>query len=135
MFFLLSVSSTSLTETNLKKFLFNSSYDKTTRPDYTVNVSLDLYFRQVVNIDEKNQVAVTSVYITVIWTDQRLNWSYSDYPLYYMTVKANQLWLPDLYIINTADSNGFLTLTDSNLALLIKDGTIILNYGLNGKKV
>ena len=48
-------------------------------------------------------------------------------------VKANLLWLPDLYVINTADSNGFITVSDSNLAYLSYDGTISINYGLNGK--
>ena len=121
----------SLVEQSLKQSLFNSSYDKTTRPYDKVNITFEFSFRQVVNLDEKNQIA-TSVYITLTWYDPRLIWSYDQYPIDYMTIKANKLWLPDLYVLNTADTNGLLTFTDSNLALLLKDGKIILNYGLNG---
>lgn len=56
----------------LKDKLLNVSYDKSIRPDTTVFVFLTLWFRQIVNLDEKNQIATTSSYLIVSWTDTRL---------------------------------------------------------------
>lgn len=54
------------------------------------------------------------------------------YKAEYIYVKATQIWVPDLYVINSADANGFITPTDSVLALVHYDGNVILNHALNG---
>lgn len=46
--------------------------------------------------------------------------------------KANLLWLPDLYVINTGDSNWFITVSDSNLAELYWNGKVKITFALNG---
>ena len=42
------------------------------------------------------------------------------------------IWLPDLFITNTADNNGFIQVTDSNLAFIENDGYVRLTLSLIG---
>lgn len=117
----------------LIKSILNTDYDRTTRPANTVEIYLQFMFRQIVSLDDKNQIITTSSTLIVSWFDTRLSWNnFSLYPLFSISVKANQLWLPDLYVINSADSNGFLTVSDSNMASITNNGQIIVTFGLNG---
>ena len=102
------------------------------RPSQIVTINIDIIFKQFVNFDEKSQILTTSSYLYTDWIDYRLAWNLTEYPLLYITLIANQLWLPDLYIINSADTDGFIKITASNLALIKYDGTVILTNGLNG---
>lgn len=117
----------------LKRSLLNTDYDRTIRPADTVEIYLQFLFKQIVSLDDKNQIITSSSTLLVSWFDTRLTWNnVSLYPLESITVKANQLWLPDLCVINAADSNGFLTVSDSNMALITYYGQITVTFGLNG---
>jgi hypothetical protein len=109
-----------------------SSYNKNMRPTDQVQVNINLNLKQIVNIDDSNQLMTTSSYLTVSWYDPRLTWNFTIYPIEAITIKVNQLWTPDLFILNTANSNGFLPLVDSNLAYIVWTGQVIINYGLFG---
>lgn len=119
-------------EDDLKTDIFNK-YNKNSRPNGVVNIGLELILKQVVGLDEKNQIMITSSLLIAQWTDKRLAWNHSTYNINHISVKANQIWLPDLFIINTADSNGFIPVNDFNLAYTQYDGKITINYGLIGK--
>ncbi len=122
-----------LYEKDIKNIVLNpSNYDKTIRPSQIVTINIDLIFKQIVNFDEKFQILTTSSYLYTDWIDNRLAWNFTQYPIDYISVIANQLWLPDLYIINSADADGFIKITASNLAIIKHDGTVILINGLNG---
>ena len=49
-----------------------------------------------------------------------------------LNAAATLFWLPDLYVINTANSNGFLTYTNYK-AYVWYTGLIAVNIGLIGK--
>jgi hypothetical protein len=109
-----------------------SNYNKNMRPTDQVNINLNLDLKQIVNIDDTNQLMTTSSLLVVSWIDPRLQWNYTQYPLYAIAFQVNKLWTPDLFVLNTANSNGFLPVTDSNLAYIIHTGQIAMNYGLIG---
>ena len=83
-------------------------------------------------IDDKNQIDTTTLYLIVAWTNQRLTWNSTEIGNLPLMFKANLLWLPDLYVINTGDSNGFITVSDSNLAELYWNGKVKITFALNG---
>lgn len=63
-------------------------------------------------------------------------WNPADYGgTDHFTVLISQLWLPDLYVINTADSNGFVQYSSSYVAYLFYNGMIYMNIGLVGNMV
>ena len=101
------------TEKELKdRILSNSNYDKSIRPSVPVDIYLGLSFKQIANVDEKNQIITTSSFLKASWYDKRLTWNYTEVGISFLLIKANLLWLPDLFVINTADSNGFFTVSD-----------------------
>ena len=121
------------TETILKQRIFQG-YDKNVKPSQTVNIWFDASLKQIVSLDEKNQIITTSIYLYAKWYEKRLSWNSSDYnDINSIKVSATELWLPDLFVINTADTNGFITISNSNLAVILKEGTIYLTLGLIGK--
>lgn len=122
-----------LTETKIIKLILNSSvYDKAIRPIDLVKFSLTLSFRQIVNLDEKALIATTSSYLFLEWIDERLQWNRSDFDIDYLSIQAKKLWLPDLFVLNTAESNGFIPISDSNLAYIQPNGNIYMALSLIG---
>ena len=112
-----------------------TGYNKNIRPYYQTEMSFELQLNQLLAIDEKNQVMTSSFYLKMLWQDPRLSWTASDYEnVSQILIPATSLWLPDTYIINTADSNGFVTYTASNYALLYSDGYIYLIINLSAFK-
>lgn len=118
-------------ETHIRSILL-TGYDRYSRPNETTKISLDLVLKQIVGIDEKNQIVTTSSYLIADWVDPRLVWPNAGYDDY-ITLRANQIWLPDLYVINTGDTNGFITVSESNLIYVgLIDGSVNTNFGLVG---
>ena len=119
-------------ETRLKKKIFEG-YDKNVKPSKTVNISFDTSLKQIVSLDEKNQIITTSIYLYASWYDRRLTWNSSDFnETDLIKVTSTRLWLPDLFVINTADTNGFITISNLNLAILKNSGFISLTISLTG---
>ena len=109
-------------------------YDKKIRPNETVYMKLGISLLKITNLDEVKEIMRSSAYLFTTWKDSRLGWTPCQYNnITNIFVPVNQLWIPDLYIINSADSTGFIKLSDSSLALMYYDGSIIVNNDLPGK--
>ena len=110
-----------------------TGYDKTSRPSDNVTLYLRMQLKQIINVNEINQIITTSSYFYVLWYDPRLVWNPTDYnSTIFIRVQANLLWLPDLYVLNTADSNGFIlsTISNSIYAYVLANGDVYLGIGL-----
>ena len=120
-------------EKQIKDTIINTNYDKTIRPSVSVSILMDIALKQIVAIDEKNQFMTTASYLFIKWYDPRLKWNSSlSHNIDSVSVLAKSIWLPDLFITNTADSNGFITVTDSNLAFIENNGYVKLTLSLIG---
>jgi hypothetical protein len=118
-------------QTNLTRSLM-INYVNTVRPSKEVDGSYIVFLRQIVSIDEKNQVMTSSVNIYASWSDPRLSWDpvmYSD--ISKILLPANQLWLPDLVIQNSADTNIFLGVNSNMYAMITSDGGVNLVYSVS----
>ena len=79
-----------------------NKYDKTIRPDDSVYLTFKISLRQIISVDEKNQIMTSSLYLTTKWTDPRLDWNASNFNgVDNILIPAKTLWLPDLFVINT----------------------------------
>ncbi|KAM7003201.1 neuronal acetylcholine receptor subunit alpha-7 [Tautogolabrus adspersus] len=68
----------------------------------TVNFSFSLL--QIMDVDEKNQVLTTNIWLQLYWTDFYLQWNTSDYPgVTNVRFPDNQIWRPDILLYNSAD--------------------------------
>jgi hypothetical protein len=120
-------------EKRIKDTIINKNYDKSIRPSVSVSILMDIALKQIVAIDERNQFMTTASYLFIKWYDPRLKWNSSlSHNIDSVSVLAKSIWLPDLFITNTADTNGFITVTDSNLAFVENNGNVKLTLGLIG---
>ena len=113
---------------NFTSSLFKT-YDPRRKPSYQLQMYLNIQFNQLISIDEKNQIMTSSFYLGVDWVDDRLTWNLTEYNQSGILVPVNKLWLPDLYIINTADINGFINYSNQ-YALIGNDGNVTLLINL-----
>ena len=104
-----------------------TGYNKNIRPDEQVSVDITASLQQIVSIDDKQQVMTSSSFITQIWVDERLQWSpaaYNDTVVVMLPVKS--IWIPDTFVLNSADTNGYLTINDYSLASVNYDGSVAM---------
>uniref|UniRef100_A0A670YT76 Neurotransmitter-gated ion-channel ligand-binding domain-containing protein n=1 Tax=Pseudonaja textilis TaxID=8673 RepID=A0A670YT76_PSETE len=66
-----------------------------------LTVSFSLSLRQIMDVDEKNQVLTTNVWLGMHWTDYYLQWNTSEYPgVKNVRFPAGQIWKPDILLYN-----------------------------------
>ncbi|CAH1785823.1 unnamed protein product [Owenia fusiformis] len=92
-----------------------SGYNKLVRPvlnnSNTLTVELGLRLSQVIDIDEKNQIMTTNVWLTQEWYDYKLRWDPVEYGgVDRLYVPSTEIWLPDIVLYNNADGNYEVTL-------------------------
>ena len=120
-------------EKHIKNSIINSDYDKSIRPSVTVEILMNIALKQIMALDERNMVMTTASYLFVSWNDPRLKWNSNETDnVNTISVGAKSIWLPDLYVTNTAEQNGFLSITDTNLAFIQSDGLVYLTLSLVG---
>jgi len=120
-------------EKHIKNSIINSDYDKSIRPSVTVEILMNIALKQIMALDERGMIMTTSSYLFVSWNDPRLKWNSNETDnVNTISVGAKSIWLPDLYVTNTAEQNGFLSITDTNLAFIQSDGLVYLTLSLVG---
>ena len=100
-------------------------YDKATKPAELTNIWFSVVPIRLISIDEKNEIMSSSIIIKLTWVDSRLAWD-SSLNLTHKKIPAKSIWLPDLFVINTAEANGFFTITDQNIAMVNSNGMVYM---------
>ncbi|XP_042263266.1 neuronal acetylcholine receptor subunit alpha-7-like isoform X2 [Thunnus maccoyii] len=85
-----------------------SDYNPLERPvsdeSQTVTVELGLSLMQIMDLDEKNQVLTTKLWLRMFWDDYHLQWNTSDYPgVSDVSFPDHLIWKPDIVLSNSAD--------------------------------
>ncbi|VDO68045.1 unnamed protein product, partial [Haemonchus placei] len=69
-----------------------------------VKIALQLVL--LINVDEKDQVMHTNVWLTLKWHDFQMRWNPVNYgEIKEMRVSPDKVWLPDIVLFNNADGN------------------------------
>uniref|UniRef100_A0A8D2IRH3 Cholinergic receptor nicotinic beta 3 subunit n=2 Tax=Varanus komodoensis TaxID=61221 RepID=A0A8D2IRH3_VARKO len=94
-------------EDALLRHLFQG-YQKWIRPVKHSNDTIKVYFglklSQIVDVDEKNQLMTTNVWLKQEWIDHKLCWNPEDYGgITAIRVPSESLWLPDIVLFENAD--------------------------------
>ncbi|XP_033725858.1 neuronal acetylcholine receptor subunit alpha-10-like [Pecten maximus] len=104
-----------------------AGYEKSIRPVYNssspVEVKLGLTLTQILDLDEKNQILTTNVWMEVEWYDEKLSWDYADYGgLTSIRIPCNRIWLPDVVLYNSVDdyTSGYMP----SLAMVHNDSRV-----------
>ncbi|KAM3585675.1 uncharacterized protein V6R79_024189 [Siganus canaliculatus] len=114
------------TEDELFRTLFGG-YSKWTRPARNVTdvviVKFGLSIAQLIDVDEKNQMMTTNVWLKQEWTDYKLQWNPSDFDnVTSIRVPSQLIWVPDIVLYNNAD--GEFAVTHMTKAHLFHTGRI-----------
>ncbi|KAL7303680.1 hypothetical protein TKK_0003823 [Trichogramma kaykai] len=96
-------------EERLVRDLFRG-YNKLIRPVQnmtdTVNVKFGLAFVQLINVNEKNQIMKSNVWLRFVWMDYQLQWDEADYGgISVLRLPPDKVWKPDIVLFNNADGN------------------------------
>ncbi|XP_063409913.1 acetylcholine receptor subunit alpha-1-A-like [Mytilus trossulus] len=113
--------------TNLHAMLFNqSSYNKNVIPNDTLRIKVRYNLQYVNSLDIKTQTLSTTGIFTVEWYDDRLKWSrgYENIPHIY--VPEDQVWLPDLFVLNSIHESGN-SLGADRPVMISKSGKLVWN--------
>ncbi|KAK7884811.1 hypothetical protein WMY93_027934 [Mugilogobius chulae] len=113
-------------EERLLKDLF-VNYNKLSRPVQnttdTVLVHFGLSIAQLIDVDEKNQMMTTNVWVKQEWNDYKLRWNPEEYEnVTSIRIPSELIWRPDIVLYNNAD--GDFAVTHLTKAHLFYDGQI-----------
>ena len=110
---LFSLSDTQFTQSQEQKLVESllKGYSRIIRPSNIVNVILGVELKQIISVDEKNQILSTNSFISQYWSDPRLAWNTTDNNgTEILMIPLKSVWAPDTNIINSANGDGYLKL-------------------------
>uniref|UniRef100_A0A8C4S1T7 Cholinergic receptor, nicotinic, alpha 4a n=1 Tax=Erpetoichthys calabaricus TaxID=27687 RepID=A0A8C4S1T7_ERPCA len=113
-------------EERLLKNLF-VAYNKLSRPVANISdvvlVRFGLSIAQLIDVDEKNQMMTTNVWVKQEWYDYKLQWNPLEYEnVTSIRIPSELIWRPDIVLYNNAD--GDFAVTHLTKAHLFYDGRI-----------
>ncbi|XP_066518296.1 neuronal acetylcholine receptor subunit alpha-9 [Hoplias malabaricus] len=98
------------------------NYSKALRPvedtDKALNVTLQITLSQIKDMDERNQVLTTYLWVRQIWYDAYLSWDKEEYDgLEVIRIPSELVWRPDIVLYNNADEEDSSGPPDTNVVL------------------
>ncbi|XP_016421819.1 neuronal acetylcholine receptor subunit alpha-7-like [Sinocyclocheilus rhinocerous] len=83
-------------------------YNRMERPvandSQPLTVFLSMSLIQIMDVDEKNQVLTSNIWLNMHWYDHYLQWNQSEYPgVKNLRFTTDQVWTPDILLYNSAD--------------------------------
>ncbi|XP_075753713.1 neuronal acetylcholine receptor subunit alpha-5 isoform X1 [Pelodiscus sinensis] len=123
-------------EDRLFKHLFQD-YQKWVRPvqhlNDTIQIKFGLAISQLVDLDEKNQLMTTNVWLKQEWIDVKLRWQPEDYSgITSIRVPSESIWIPDIVLYDNTDGRFEGT---STKAVVKYDGTVAWTPPANYKSL
>ncbi|XP_013388519.1 neuronal acetylcholine receptor subunit alpha-9 isoform X2 [Lingula anatina] len=107
------------------------NYDVDVRPventSVPIVVKLGMALNQIIDVDEVNQIIVSSVWFRLRWNDFKLRWNSSSYGgLSSIRISSGRIWRPDLTLYTDVKESAS-TFTHYN-AIVSADGSISWNF-------
>ncbi|XP_053717814.1 cholinergic receptor, nicotinic, alpha 11 isoform X2 [Synchiropus splendidus] len=94
---------------NLLKNLLKD-YNRMERPvgndSHPITVIFTLSLIQIMDVDEKNQVLTSNMWLRMSWYDHYLQWNQTEHPgVKNLRFTTDQIWTPDILLYNSADDD------------------------------
>lgn len=94
-----------------------------------VNVSLNIALRQIINLDEKDQVLKTNVWVRMGWNDCQLRWNVTDYNgVDHLRVPYSAVWIPDIALYDSSNEEVMMPGLTDYRAQILHDGSVQYNF-------
>ncbi|XP_070491861.1 neuronal acetylcholine receptor subunit alpha-7 [Chironomus tepperi] len=69
-----------------------------------LQLSFGLTLMQIIDVDEKNQLLITNIWLKLEWNDMNLRWNSSDFGgVKDLRIPPHRIWKPDVLMYNSAD--------------------------------
>ncbi|XP_066905609.1 neuronal acetylcholine receptor subunit alpha-7 isoform X2 [Halyomorpha halys] len=69
-----------------------------------LQLSFGLTLMQIIDVDEKNQLLITNIWLKLEWNDVNLRWNASEYGgVKDLRIPPHRIWKPDVLMYNSAD--------------------------------
>ncbi|KAM9781811.1 neuronal acetylcholine receptor subunit alpha-10-like [Syngnathus typhle] len=98
-----------------------ANYTNALRPvadtEHVINVTLQVTLSQIIDMDERNQILTTYLWVRQVWMDAFLAWKKDDYDgLDTIRIPSSYVWRPDIVLYNSADDE-FSSSMETNVVL------------------
>ncbi|ELT98376.1 hypothetical protein CAPTEDRAFT_62896, partial [Capitella teleta] len=91
--------------------------------DMTVTVTLDLAINMIIDLDERNQLLKSNVWLRMHWIDTHLTWNSSEYEgIQNIRLPVSKIWRPDITLYNDVSED--LPQIETYLATIRSDGGV-----------
>ncbi|XP_052126951.1 acetylcholine receptor subunit alpha-like 1 [Frankliniella occidentalis] len=105
-----------------------SNYNRLIRPvgnnSDRLTVRMGLRLSQLIEVNLKNQIMTTNMWVEQEWNDYKLKWNPDDYGgVETLHVPSEHIWLPDIVLYNNADGNYEVTIMTK--AILHHTGKVV----------
>ncbi|KAH7645929.1 neuronal acetylcholine receptor subunit alpha-7-like protein [Dermatophagoides farinae] len=96
-----------INERHLINHLLNN-YNPLERPveneNDTLNVIFGITLQQIIDVDEKNQILISNLWLKFQWVDINLRWNPEEYGgVETLRIMTDRIWIPDVLMYNSAD--------------------------------
>uniref|UniRef100_UPI00398ED9E9 neuronal acetylcholine receptor subunit beta-4-like n=1 Tax=Pristiophorus japonicus TaxID=55135 RepID=UPI00398ED9E9 len=115
-------------EEKLINHLLNSDrYNKLIRPSINnselVSITFQVSLAQLINVNEREQIMTTNVWLKQGWMDYRLSWDPEEFEgIHKLRIDSRKIWLPDIVLYNNADGTYEVSLYTN--AIIESNGSI-----------
>ena len=113
-------------EQNLRTTLL-TDYNKYIRPvenfNDTLDVTLGLAVQNIESFDQIQETIQLNIWLRKYWKNSILNWNYTDFGITQLTLDNDEVWTPDIELINAATKPDIYTLKGG--MYLYNDGSML----------
>lgn len=113
-------------EQNLRTTLL-TDYNKYIRPvenfNDTLDVTLGLAVQNIESFDQIQETIQLNIWLRKYWKNSLLDWNYSDFSITQLTLDNDEVWTPDIELINAATKPDIYTLKGG--MYLYNDGSML----------
>nr|ALR88678.1 acetylcholine receptor neuronal subunit alpha 9/10-like 103 [Saccoglossus kowalevskii] len=107
------------------------NYNNKVRPvwnwTHAVDVNLTMQITQIVDMDERNQILTTNVWIEQHWIDEKLVWKPEEYDgILILRIPAKEMWVPDITLYDNADAHDYAESIKASNCLVQHNGWVSL---------
>nr|XP_022333676.1 neuronal acetylcholine receptor subunit alpha-7-like [Crassostrea virginica] len=93
-----------------------------------VSIAVNIALRQLMKLDEKNQIIYLNIWMRLWWKDPRLRWNTSDYGgVNQIILPFQDLWTPDISLFDSS-SETMMPGRREYRPIVLHDGTVIYLY-------
>uniref|UniRef100_A0A0N4ZEX3 DRB sensitivity-inducing factor large subunit n=1 Tax=Parastrongyloides trichosuri TaxID=131310 RepID=A0A0N4ZEX3_PARTI len=110
-------------------------YESDVRPsikhDMPINVTFSFALRQIIDVDEKNQIITTNAWINQKWNDYKVVWDPRKYDnITQIHIAFDKLWKPDIVLYNNADSGYTKSILSTDLIVNYQGNVTWISAGI-----